>query len=205
MQPETTQDVPPFPTNNPSPEVAPEAAHDPVGLLNEKIDPNRTINAQQAFAFGDVFAYKFDAASYGPRSRKLRLVEPDGPSTAGGKQARQSLVLEGPDGESRLVVGWVDVPAKQAELRSYNVICNHYVARYGSSFETEAEDYDRMLRDVRSLLKHRKIEPSVVEAAVGPQPRVFEPEPQKSGVGVMAMAVLAVAVGLGAGYVIFGG
>lgn len=204
MQPETTQDVPPYPTDALSSESAPKAAHDPMSLLDEKIDPNRTINAQQAFAFGDVFAYKFDPASYGPRQRKLHLVEPDGPSTAGGKQARQSLVLEWPEGGSRLVIGWVDVPAKQAELRSYNVICQHYVARYGGSFEMSTEDYDRMLSDIRSLFKHRKIEPSMVEAAVGPQPRMPEPVPQKGGVGVMAMALFAVAVGLGAGYLIFG-
>ncbi len=204
MQPETTNDVPPFPTDALSPEAAPKGAYDPESLLDEKIDPNRTINAQQAFAFADVFSYKFDAARYGPRERMLRLVEPDGPSTAGGKQARQSLVLEWQEGGSRLVIGWVDVPAKQAELRSYNVICRHYEARYGGTFEMSAEDYDRMISDVRSLFKHRKIEPSMVEAAVGPQPRMPEPEPQKSGVGVMAMALFAVAVGLGAGYLIFG-
>jgi hypothetical protein len=171
-------------------------------------DPHRTVHAQQAFELTEVFQYKFGHVLFGrARPRRLKLLEPD-VSTAGGKRARQSLVLVPDGGEGgNLVIGWLDSPARTAELRSYNVVRQQYQARFSSEIDLLREEYDSLLDDVRSFLKIQKIEHKIVEAAARPQVQkkpVAEAEGAKPNVNVMlAMLSIGMLIGFAIGYIVF--
>lgn len=173
-------------------------------------EPNRTVHAQQAFEFTEVFAYKFDPAVFGQTPpRRLKLFEPDGPSTAGGKQARQSLVLVPESGDGgNLVIGWIDVSLKAAELRSYDLLAQQFKARFGSRIDLSRQEYETLLDDLRAFLKIQKIDLKVAEAAAGPKAPAHPPAPaarsQASGNGAMlAMLAIGILIGFGVAFLFF--
>ena len=135
-------------------------------------DANRTVHAQQAFEFSEVFGYKFDPVLYGKaRPRRLKLQQPDGPSTAGGKLARQSLVLVPDDDGSNLVVGFIDATQKTAELRSFKTVSQQFSARFKAKIDMTQQEYEDLLADLRSFLKIQKIDHKIIEASAGPRPK----------------------------------
>jgi hypothetical protein len=175
-------------------------------------DPNRTVHAQQAFEFSDVFGYKFAVLVFGQqRPRKLKLNQPDGMSTAGGRQARQSMVLQGDQGEG-IVVGWVDVPAKTAEIRAYNAVAQAFDARHKRSIDLEKTEYDRLVAELEGFLKIQKIEYRISETASVPKPRsnstpsapvIDDSTPPNLGMA-LGMLGLGLIIGFGLGYLAFG-
>jgi hypothetical protein len=171
-------------------------------------DPHRTIHAQQAFELTEVFQYKFGHVIFGQaRPRRLKLGEPE-LSTAGGKRARQSFVLVPDDGEGgNLVIGWLDAPARTAELRSYNVVKQQFQARFNADIDLKREEYDALVDDLRSFLKIQKFDNKIVEAAAGPQPQKRPPAevvPPKANVGAMlAMLSIGILIGFAIGYIVF--
>lgn len=75
--------------------------------------------------------------------RRLEVAAPDGPSTAGGKRARQTIRLVPVQGEGApLMCGYIDAAKKRVELRGYATLCKELestlvVFRY--EFVTESE------------------------------------------------------------------
>ncbi len=173
--------------------------------------PNRTMHAQQAFEFTDVFSYKFGPLFIGKaKPRRLRLKDLDGPSTAGGRLARQSLLLIPDQGDSgSIVCGWIDVPQHVAELRTWPRLNQDHEARYGRAIDLERDEYQRVLEDLESFLRIQKFEYKLVEAgAAAPKPppsvSVNEPlDPNNTIVGMVAMLMLGVVIGLSIGYFVF--
>lgn len=177
-------------------------------------EPNRTVHAQQAFEFTDLFAYKFGSRLYGQPPRRLRLMEPDGPSTAGGRQARQSIVLQPDEGEQKLVLGWIDVTQKTAELKGYNLVKAQHLARFSQKFGMDRGTYDAVLKELIGFLNIQKIEHKVLEGApVGASRSARSPAgassaPAASGYGaphLIGMLVMGVVIGVALGFLLFGG
>ncbi len=173
-------------------------------------DDHRTVHAQQAFEFGDVFGYKFNPLSFGTEvKRRLTLSPPDGLSTAGGRQSRQSLVLvpEDDDASGNLVIGFIDPVHKNAEIRSFNAVSQQFSARYGRNFDLDRQSFDLLIAELGGFLKIQKIDYQVVEAAHIPKkpapPPVVE-APANSNVGVMlGMLALGIALGFVLGWAVF--
>ncbi len=171
-------------------------------------DPNRTVHAQQAFALTEVFQYKFSHVVFGQkRPRRLKVLEPD-VSTAGGKRARQSMVLVPDEGDGgTLVIGWLDTPARTAELRSFNVVRQQYQARFNTEIDLERDAYDALLDDLRSFLKIQKIDLRIVDSTVLPQPpRKSPPEPAQGRpvvTAMLAMLSIGILIGFVLGYIVF--
>lgn len=171
-------------------------------------DPQRTVHAQEAFEFGDVFGYKFGGLTFGNTPpRKLKLNEPE-MSTGGGRKARQSIVLFPENGDSgrALVCGWLDVPRRVAELRSYNLLSQQHEARYGESIDLLREDYDRAIEELKSFFRIQKLSTTVIDAPPKPNApsgaaREKTPAPI---VAMSAMLLIGVLIGLGIGYLVFG-
>ncbi|WP_338863847.1 hypothetical protein [Myxococcus stipitatus] len=85
--------------------------------------------------------------------RVLRIDEPEGPSTAGGKLARQAISLVPRKGEGpSLMCGWVDVARREAQLRAYDGVARRYEAHHGEPLELQPEEYERFLTDVEDAL-----------------------------------------------------
>ncbi len=169
-------------------------------------DTQRTEFAQQAVKFADTFAFKFARQIYGARRpRRLRLSQPDGPSTAGGRHARQPLVLVPDRGEGNLVLGWVDTTLGQAEVRSFEVLSEQFAARFSTPIDLEKGAYERLLNDLESFLKLQRIEirrSSPPSWTPGSDMATTISVDATMLVGVLIAGIF---IGLGLGYILFRG
>ncbi len=158
---------------------------------------NQTIHAQQAFEFADVFSYKFKDRALGKPPRQLRLKEPDGPSTGGGKQARQSMVLRNEAGDA-VVCGWVDLANRTAELRGFAYISEQFKARRGHIIDIKQEEYEALLSEVQRFLDLHKLQTeTVAQRASGTAPTT------PTAVPMWPLLAAAVLVGVLVGYLLF--
>lgn len=78
---------------------------------------------------------------------RAELVEPVGPSTAGGKQALQPLTLISTRGD-RLAIGRLDAVRRQVTLRGHDVLSRMHSERFGQPFAVGARDYQQYLDKV---------------------------------------------------------
>ncbi|MBI2378335.1 MAG: hypothetical protein HYV07_30325 [Deltaproteobacteria bacterium] len=123
-------------------------------------EASRTVHAQQALDISELLALKFADKSFGGRTaRKVKVTSPDGPSTDGGKRARQTIILvpaEEPEnfssGES-VPCGWLDAAQKQAELKSFDVLASQYHGRHGRRIDIDQAAYDVLLAEIQAFLK----------------------------------------------------
>ncbi len=138
--------------------------------------------------------------------RRVVVAGPDGPSTSGGKHARQTITLApATAGQGGTVMcGWLDVAKKTAGLRDYRAVSDQYKGRYGAALEITAEDYLGIVRDLEGLMKtigvvatHEITEPLKQAAKVAAN--IAEPEPEEPAIKplaiVLAGVLLVVAVG----------
>ena len=85
--------------------------------------------------------------------RRVQVVAPHGPSTSGGRKARQSITLAPVSGGgAALVFGFLDVAAKTFELRSHALIAEQYQARFGEPFEASSDEYLALTKDLGKVL-----------------------------------------------------
>lgn len=169
--------------------------------------PQRTVLAQEAFKFNDIFAMKFAPLSFGTGTkRKLKISEPE-MSTDGGRKARQPITLmPEEEGGRAIVVGWVDVPRKLAELRSFNVAKEQYEARYQSSIDIPREEWERATSEITGFFRIQQIETTVVSAAARDKAKALEKPAAKSDPSMtlaLIMLALGIAIGFGLGYLVF--
>lgn len=123
--------------------------------LEPTVDPSRTRNANRAMHLSDLLALKFARERFGTEvPRYLRVTEPDGPSTDGGRKARQAILLcpeqEGPS--SNIMCGFIDVALRQAELRSYAVVKAHFERRHQQPVDITRGAYNRMVDLLHTFL-----------------------------------------------------
>lgn len=174
------------------------------GAMSEQ--PSHTIHAQQALEFADVFAYKFKGRKVGNPPRHLRLNEPDGPSTAGGRQARQSMVLVNDQGDT-LVMGWVDMANKTGELRAFSYVATQFHDRKGHVIDVAQADYDGLLAEVESFLRGHKVDVHRSDRAPS-QASGVRPQPAAAsggrGMGVWLAIAAGIVLGVVLGYIVFG-
>jgi len=95
--------------------------------------------------------------------RVLRIDEPEGPSTAGGKLARQAISLVPRKGSGpSLTCGWVDVSKRESQLRNFESVAKRYELHHGAPLEMQAEEYERFLGDVEAVLTQAVIKVRVI-------------------------------------------
>jgi hypothetical protein len=154
--------LPPWDTHEPS-EVtrlaphedleAPEATRE-IGGVPAQV-PLRTVCSEQAALIAELVREKFEGRHFGRAPyRVLRIDQPEGPSTAGGLLARQTISLVARQGPApSIICGWVDTSSKEAQLRSYPSVARRYEARHGTGMDISSQVYEHMLDDlVRTLL-----------------------------------------------------
>ncbi len=119
-------------------------------------DSSRTHHASQAAQVSDLINLKFATKTFGTEAKRyLRATEPDGPSTDGGRKARQALLLVTKDEMATgggLVCGYVDVAMQLAEIRTYAVVSTHFSQRHGRGFDVSKGEYDRMQEQLEAYL-----------------------------------------------------
>lgn len=113
-----------------------------------------TMTAREGLDAAEVVKAAFRNRTIGAITpRRLEVVEPDGPSTAGGKRARQTIRLVPAQGEGAPVMcGFLDVAKKLVELRSYTVVAQQYAERFTKQFDVTPSEYATLCRDLESTL-----------------------------------------------------
>lgn len=126
----------------------------PRELASQQDSSNRTTFSNQAAIFADVLRERFSRKVYGRNpNRVLRVDEPEGPSTAGGRQARQPLLLVARKGSAPpIVCGWVDVPRREAQLRGHESAARRFQAQHGAPLDVFPADYERFIDDMVETL-----------------------------------------------------
>jgi hypothetical protein len=149
---------------------------------------SRTHHADQAANIADLVNLKFSGASFGTTTKRiLRVTEPDGPSTDGGRKARQSIVLAPEEGSAGgvIVCGWLDVRRRTAELRSHLVISHAYQDRYGVTLDLARGEYQRALDGLFEFLRALEIDARLTnfprkQTIITPLPTVQPKPPVRS-------------------------
>jgi hypothetical protein len=134
------------------------------------MDISRTHHADQAVHLTDLVRLKFVNQRFGTlRKRVVRLMSPDGPSTDGGRKARQSIVLMPEDGElgGAIVCGWLDVFRRVAELKTFHIVAAAFQDRYGMSIDISKTEYQRMLDMMLEFLRGLQIDARMAIAQRG--------------------------------------
>jgi hypothetical protein len=130
---------------------------------------NRTVFSSRAALIADLLRDKFSSRFFGrPPYRVLRVDEPEGPSTAGGRLARQPISLVSRQGSApSIVCGWVDTAKGEAQLRSYESVSKRYESHHGVQIDLSAEHYERFLNDLETTFMAGGIK---VRVLVGDEP-----------------------------------
>lgn len=170
-------------------------------------DASRTHHANQAVALSQLVELKFAKLELGGRvPRSLTISTPDGPSTGGGRQARQSLVLKVPKGKGHdIVCGFIDSARGIAEMRSFVVLDKQNKDRFGNPLDFMRVDYDAFVAEMVKFLMAQGIDARVSnEKLETKKPASVAPPPRKAAaINPMLTLVIGFALGLATGYVIF--
>jgi hypothetical protein len=168
----------------------------------------RTAFSNKAAMIADLIKATFARRSYGTAPYRLHIDEPDGPSTGGGRQARQPLSLvANVESAPAIVCGWVDVAKKESQLRSYGVVTKRHLSRYGAAPDITEEEYEQFLNELVDTLFYGGIKilvqvPDEQEAQQQAQGQA-QSEPRARGsrscLGTLLLLSLTFALGVGAG------
>lgn len=167
-----------------------------------KFDPLRTALAAKGVELSALFFVVFEHFELpGTPPRQPRLVAPPGPSTGGGKLARQNISLVPVDGAQgpSVVVGWADSSTRRAELRVYRVVADGYRARFGKDLDIPRAAYNRFVAQTEEFLREQGF--VIVEVAHAEGGAPARRAPTWTWVLVL-LAVLLLGVGIGVGWVL---
>jgi hypothetical protein len=163
----------------------------------------RTAFATKAAMIADLVRAAFARKSYGSAAYRLRIDEPDGPSTAGGLLARQPISLVSTqDWAPAIPCGWVDVSKRESQLRNHAAVLKRHRSRYGKGLDLTEEEYDRFFNELVDTLYYGGIKILVLipdEQETPQAPASARQAPARSRVGPLLWLLLAFALGVGAG------
>jgi len=95
-----------------------------------------------------------------------QLAAPDGPSTAGGKQALQHVSLIPEGGGDTIVIGSANTVEKRAELRSYRHVARTYSQRWrGAGLPFEQDQYDDLLNQIQAFFSSQSFGVTLLDVA----------------------------------------
>ena len=134
-------------------------------------EQQHTVFAGQAVGLAELFKFGFankrldGAVNYTPE-----LSAPDGPSTAGGKQALQHIKLV-PEAGATLVIGTANVVDKSCELRTYRHMDDVHRQRFkGAPFPADPTKYAALLEELRTFFVGQHYTVTIHEAAAPTRP-----------------------------------
>jgi translation initiation factor IF-2 len=166
-----------------------------------------TLVAAQAVSLAEMFAAWFAAGLDGPVHFGVELSAPDGPSTAGGKQALQHIKLVPAGGGAAVVIGSADTVARTAEIRTFEHVAALYAQRFrGAPIPVDPTRYQELSSKLAGFLRSQgldvtfaALEPAaVLSAAASPAAA-----PSSGSLGLLVAAVMGLVVVVAAYALIF--
>jgi hypothetical protein len=123
-----------------------------------ELEALRTRVANQAASLAETVKDGFDEFHMGAGDYVVELSVPEGPSTGGGKQARQNLCLvPRRKGYSLVIAGTVDPVTSTAELRTFEHVAILHELRYNRPLEISDEEYADFLAKTDVVLNLARV------------------------------------------------
>lgn len=163
-----------------------------------------TMTAQEGLDVAELVNAAFGSKTIGALTpRRVEVVAPDGPSTAGGKRARQTIRLVPANGDGHPVMcGYLDPARKVVELRSHRSVLQQYEERFAKRFDVTETEYAALCEELESTLGvfrytfvHEAAAPSAVQVVRTQKGAVEPPVENLSRLNliILGLAVLIVA------------
>lgn len=135
-----------------------------------ELEALRTRVANQAASLAETVTQGFDDFRMGAADYRVELTTPEGPSTAGGVQARQHLrLVPRRKGYPVVVAGTVDPVTSTAEIRTFDHVALLHELRFDKPLEITSEEYDDFLRKTDVVLNLARVRGT----RVGPPPEAI--------------------------------
>jgi hypothetical protein len=158
-------------------------------------DSKYTQVAQKAASLAELFDARFVSGLDGPVHFQVALSAPDGPSTAGGKQALQHIKLVPDGGGMAVVIGSASTTKMIAEIRTYEHIAALYAQRFrGARIPVNVTRYYELGQALATFFRAMKMTVTFAEL----DGLVAAPTPPGTGSsGRVGTVLVGIAVGLG--------
>jgi hypothetical protein len=86
-------------------------------------------------------------------ARRVEVIAPHGPSTSGGRKARQSITLVQVSGTGpAIMIGFLDVAQKTAQLRDHAAVAQQYRARFGGELDITEQEHAELVKALSGML-----------------------------------------------------
>ena len=131
-----------------------------------ELEALRTQVANQAASLSETVTDGFDGFHMGAGDYIVDLKGPEGPSTGGGAQARQSIrLVPRRKGYAVVVAGTVDPVTSTAEVRTFDHVAVLHELRFRRPLEINADEYAEFLKKLDVVLnlarvRSRRVPPS---------------------------------------------
>lgn len=164
-----------------------------------ELEALRTRVANQAASLAETVTQGFEDFHMGAGDYRVELTTPEGPSTAGGLQARQHLrLVPRRKGYAVVVAGNVDPVTSTAEIRTFDHVALLHELRFDRPLEITPEEYAEFLKKTAVVMNLARIRAT----HVGPPPEALAAKRAKGRLSV-PMLVIFVAVLLLAAFVAY--
>jgi len=132
-----------------------------VSLESERereLEALRTQVANQAASLAETVTDGFDGFHMGAGDYRVDLKGPEGPSTGGGAQARQSIrLVPRRPGYAVVVAGTVDPVTSTAEVRTFDHVAVLHELRFRRPLEITADEYAEFLTKLDVVLNLARV------------------------------------------------
>ena len=128
----------------------------------------------QALDLAQLYKVRFgESRLLGRVSFRSEITSPEGPSTGGGVQATQHIMLIPVQGGAPLVVGHANKAERIAQIRTYDHVAANFRTRFKAEVPFARAEYDGFMRQVWSFLQSQYLlvssEPFTAPAQDGQQ------------------------------------
>ncbi|MDF2697045.1 MAG: hypothetical protein K0S65_5428 [Labilithrix sp.] len=155
-----------------------------------ELEALRTQVANQAASLAETVTDGFDGFQMGAGGYTVDLKGPEGPSTGGGAQARQSIrLVPRRKGYAVVVVGTVDPVTSYAEVRTFDHVAVLHELRFRRPLEISAEEYADFMTKLGVVLNLARIR----SREVPPSPELLA---QRKALGKISLPAVALFVGV---------
>lgn len=155
----------------------------------------RTQVANQAASLAETVTDGFDGFHMGAGGYIVDLKGPDGPSTGGGAQARQSIrLVPRRPGYAVVVAGTVDPVTSTAEVRTFEHVAVLHEVRFRRPLEITSDEYASFLTKLDVVLNLARVR----SKRVPPSPELLAQRRSLGKISLPAIVLFVVVVALAA-------
>jgi hypothetical protein len=160
----------------------------PEGERELELEALRTRVASQAASLAETVRDGFDGFHMGAGDFIVDLKGPDGPSTGGGAQARQSIrLVPRRKGYAVVVAGTVDPVTSTAEVRTFDHVAVLHELRFRRPLEITSDEYQEFLNKLGVVLNLARVR----SRQVPPSPELLA---QRKAIGKISLPAITLFV-----------